>query len=64
MVGEGFWDKIDELGHLHSTYILWDPLYLTTDAHILKVWSGARCGANSQSSYDIPDGFGYRFPDV
>ncbi|KAI0751543.1 cytochrome P450 monooxygenase pc-2 [Daedaleopsis nitida] len=34
--GDGFWDKIDELGHLHSLSIFWDPIYLTTDAKVLK----------------------------
>ncbi|KAI0751542.1 cytochrome P450 monooxygenase pc-2 [Daedaleopsis nitida] len=34
--GEGFWDKVDELGHLHSLSIFWDRVYLTTDANVLK----------------------------
>ncbi|KAI0779781.1 cytochrome P450 monooxygenase pc-2 [Fomes fomentarius] len=35
-LGEGFWSKMDELGHMHSTSILWDPMYQTTDAHVIK----------------------------
>ncbi|KAI0723090.1 cytochrome P450 monooxygenase pc-2 [Earliella scabrosa] len=34
--GDGFWDRIDELGHLHLISILWDPLYITTDANVIK----------------------------
>ncbi|KAH9849996.1 cytochrome P450 monooxygenase pc-2 [Lenzites betulinus] len=35
-VGEGFWDKVDELGHLHSVDLLWDRVYLTNDADVIK----------------------------
>lgn len=35
--GEGLWDKIDELGHLHSIDILWNRMYATNDADVLKV---------------------------
>lgn len=37
-VGDGFWDKVYEMGHLHSLSIFWDPIYLTTDANVIKVW--------------------------
>ncbi|KAI0824718.1 cytochrome P450 monooxygenase pc-2 [Trametes gibbosa] len=35
-VGEGFWDRVDELGHLHSVDLLWDRIYLTNDANVIK----------------------------
>nr|BED42918.1 cytochrome P450 monooxygenase [Trametes versicolor] len=35
-IGEGIWDKIDELGHLHSIDILWNRMYATNDADVLK----------------------------
>ena len=35
--GDGFWEKVDELGHVHELSILYAPLYLTTDANIVKV---------------------------
>ncbi|TBU49014.1 cytochrome P450 monooxygenase pc-2 [Dichomitus squalens] len=34
--GDGFWDRIDEFGGLHSMNVLWDLVHITTDAHILK----------------------------
>ncbi|KAI0677045.1 cytochrome P450 monooxygenase pc-3 [Trametes maxima] len=35
-IGDGFWDRIDELGHLHSISVLWDAVYLTNDANVVK----------------------------
>ncbi|KAI0772038.1 cytochrome P450 monooxygenase pc-2 [Trametes elegans] len=35
-LGEGAWDKIDELGHLHSITALWDTTYFTNDASVVK----------------------------
>ncbi|KAI0637980.1 cytochrome P450 monooxygenase pc-3 [Trametes polyzona] len=35
-VGDGFWEKIDELGHLHAIRVLGDTTYLTNDANVVK----------------------------
>ncbi|KAI0647864.1 cytochrome P450 monooxygenase pc-3 [Trametes meyenii] len=35
-LGEGFWDRVDELGHLHSIRLLWDTMYATNDAEVIK----------------------------
>ncbi|KAI0353450.1 cytochrome P450 monooxygenase pc-3 [Trametes cingulata] len=35
-LGEGIWDRIQELGHLHTVDVLWDTLYLTDDAAVIK----------------------------
>lgn len=35
--GDGFWDKIDELGHLHAITIYGDTAYITNDANVVKV---------------------------
>ncbi|KAI0667717.1 cytochrome P450 monooxygenase pc-3 [Trametes maxima] len=35
-LGEGFWDRVDELGHLHSIRLLWDTMYVTNDAEVVK----------------------------
>ncbi|KAI0638092.1 cytochrome P450 monooxygenase pc-3 [Trametes polyzona] len=35
-IGDGFWDKIDELGHFHGIRILGEPAYLTNDASVVK----------------------------
>ncbi|KAI0663216.1 cytochrome P450 monooxygenase pc-3 [Cubamyces menziesii] len=35
-LGEGFWDRIDELGHLHSVSLFWETFYVTTDANVVK----------------------------
>ncbi|KAI0368065.1 cytochrome P450 monooxygenase pc-3 [Pilatotrama ljubarskyi] len=35
-IGDGAWEKIDELGHLHSITILGDTTYLTNDANVVK----------------------------
>ncbi|KAH9849997.1 cytochrome P450 monooxygenase pc-3 [Lenzites betulinus] len=35
-LGDGFWERIDELGHLHSLTFLGDVTYLTNDAAVLK----------------------------
>ena len=37
VVGEGLWDKVDANGHLHSIEILWNWMYMTDDANVLKV---------------------------
>ncbi|RPD66744.1 cytochrome P450 monooxygenase pc-2 [Lentinus tigrinus ALCF2SS1-7] len=34
--GEGFWDGLDEYGPLHIVALLWDPVYLTHDANVVK----------------------------
>lgn len=36
-LGDGFWDKIDELGHLHAITIYGDTAYITNDANVVKV---------------------------
>ncbi|EIW61469.1 cytochrome P450 monooxygenase pc-3 [Trametes versicolor FP-101664 SS1] len=35
-IGDGFWDKIDELGHLHAITIYGDTAYITNDANVVK----------------------------
>ncbi|KAH9894450.1 cytochrome P450 monooxygenase pc-3 [Cubamyces lactineus] len=35
-LGEGAWDKMDEFGGLYSISVLWDGIYLTTDANVVK----------------------------
>ncbi|KAI0332394.1 cytochrome P450 monooxygenase pc-2 [Cubamyces sp. BRFM 1775] len=35
-MGEGLWDKVDELGHLHSIELLWNWMYMTDDANVIK----------------------------
>ncbi|KAH9894448.1 cytochrome P450 monooxygenase pc-2 [Cubamyces lactineus] len=35
-MGEGLWDKVDALGHLHSIEIFWNRMYMTDDANVLK----------------------------
>ncbi|KAI0332390.1 cytochrome P450 monooxygenase pc-3 [Cubamyces sp. BRFM 1775] len=35
-LGEGAWDKMSELGGLYSISVLWDEIYLTTDANVVK----------------------------
>ncbi|KAI0772037.1 cytochrome P450 monooxygenase pc-3 [Trametes elegans] len=35
-LGEGFWDRIDELGHLHAITALGETTYATNDAHVMK----------------------------
>ncbi|KAI0637982.1 cytochrome P450 monooxygenase pc-2 [Trametes polyzona] len=37
-VGEGMWDKVNELGHLHMAEILWDRMYVTNDANVIKTF--------------------------
>lgn len=36
-VGEGFWEKDEELGHLYQISFLWEVQYLTTDTDVIKV---------------------------
>lgn len=49
VAGDGFWDKVYEMGHLHSLNIFWDPIYLTTDANVIKVWRSLVHGAHNLS---------------
>ncbi|KAI9001368.1 cytochrome P450 monooxygenase pc-3 [Trametes punicea] len=35
-LGDGAWERIDELQHLYTISILWDVTYLTTDANVVK----------------------------
>ncbi len=35
--GDGLWGGLEEYGPLHSVSLLWEPIYLTTDANVLKV---------------------------
>ncbi|KAI0356452.1 cytochrome P450 monooxygenase pc-3 [Trametes cingulata] len=35
-IGDGPWEKIDELGHLHAITIFGDTTYLTNDANVVK----------------------------
>ncbi|KAI0663218.1 cytochrome P450 monooxygenase pc-2 [Cubamyces menziesii] len=35
-MGEGLWDKVGALGHLHSLEIFWNRMYMTDDANVLK----------------------------
>ncbi|KAL7282246.1 hypothetical protein ACG7TL_003715 [Trametes sanguinea] len=35
-LGEGYWDRVDELNHLHRIDLMWDIIYLTDDAEVVK----------------------------
>ncbi|RDX53659.1 cytochrome P450 monooxygenase pc-3 [Lentinus brumalis] len=35
-LGDGLWGGLEEYGPLHSVSLLWEPIYLTTDANVLK----------------------------
>ena len=39
LLGDGFWERCEELGGLHSMTLLGEVLYLTTDANVIKVGS-------------------------
>ena len=39
LLGDGFWEVCEEYGGMHSMTILWEVLYLTTDANIIKARS-------------------------
>ncbi|CDO68135.1 hypothetical protein BN946_scf185003.g7 [Trametes cinnabarina] len=35
-LGDGAWNKLEELGYLYAISIFWDVTYLTTDANVVK----------------------------
>ena len=60
--GEGFWDGIDECGGVLEKQILWDPLYMTSDANVVKVRRSVYADRERSTYCRISDDARYRLP--